>query len=457
MRRSLEDILPPEPLSEAALDEIEERAEIVARLNRKHAYVAGKGVIREDAQGGFNIESVTQFHDYYCDTVVWSKAKSGADVRTPVSKIWMESPERRKYERIVLDPQGKARGAYNLWKDFSFEPGEGDCGLFLDHLFENVCKGNRADYRWLVGWMAHLIQRPWEKPGTAVVFKGKPGVGKSSVGEHLGALIARHCVTVSTPRGLMGQFNAHLGAALLVLVEEGFWAGDKAAESDLRHKITGPTFNLERKGQDIIELPSFHRYMITSNERWTVPAQHEERRYAIFDVSDAHMKDEAYFGAVADQMKAGGYRALMRHLLDFDLSRVNVRSIPHTEALAAEKITGLRNVRAWWHEVLASGELPASHDSAGFGRESGAWADEGVSVRADDLRHAYESWVRARRHHGDVYTANAFGGELKDMCPSAKRVQRRERHERPRFYELPTLDECRADFSKWLNSEVDWS
>lgn len=458
MRRSLDDILPPEPLSEDALDDLEERAEIVARLNRKHAYVAGKGVIREDAQGGFQIESVTQFHDYYSDDGVWSKGKSGADIFTSVARIWMQSPERRKYERIVLDPRGNAKGAYNLWQGFSLEPGTGDCGLFLDHLFENVCRGNKAHYRWLVGWMAHLIQRPWEKPGTAVVLKGKPGVGKSSVGEHLGALIARHCVTVSTPRGLMGQFNAHLGAALLVLVEEGFWAGDKAAESDLRHKITGPTFSLERKGQDIIELPSFHRYMITSNERWTVPAQHEERRYAIFDVSDAHMKDEAYFGAIADQMKAGGYRALMRHLLDFDLSRVNVRSIPHTEALAAEKITGLRNVRSWWHEVLAAGELPGELQRTRFEREPKPWRDEGVSILTDDLRAAYEHWVRARRHHGDIFTADMFGRELRDMCPSAKRVQRRASNgERARYYELPSLDLCRVEFARWLNSEVDWS
>jgi hypothetical protein len=456
MRRSLADLLGIDP-AEPSQDEIEERHEIVERLNLTHAYVAGKGVIREDEAGGFQIESVHQFYDWYSNDGVWSKSKSGADIFTSSAKIWMQSRERRQFQRIVLDPRGRASGAYNLWRGFSVEPSaKGDCGLFLDHLHDNVCDGDKALCRWLVGWMAHLIQRPWEKPGTAVVFKGKPGVGKSTVGEHLGALIARHYVTVSTPRGLMGQFNAHLGAALLVQVEEGFWAGDKAAESDLRHKITGPTFNLERKGQDIIELPSFHRYLITSNERWTVPAQHDERRYAIFNVSDARMKDHDYFGAIAAEMKAGGYRALMRHLLDFDLSRVDVRSIPHTEALAAEKITGLRGVRAWWHEVLAAGELPAEQRSR-FDSESDDWRGRGVSVRADDLRTAYEQWVRARRHHGDVLTANGFGCELKDMCPSAKRVQRREGSTRPRFYELPPLAECRADFAKWLNSEVDWS
>ena len=460
MTRSIEDLLGPEPADDASDSyDVEERAEIVERLNRSHAYVAGKGVIRETEHGDFQIESVHQFHDWYSNDGVWSKSKSGADIFTSAAKIWMQSPDRRQYQRIVLDPRGKARGAYNLWKGFSFEPSaKGDCGLFLDHLRDNVCDGDKAHYRWLVGWMAHLVQRPWEKPGTAVVLKGKPGVGKTTVGEHLGALIARHYVTVSTPRGLMGQFNAHLGAALLVQPEEGFWAGDKAAESDLRHKITGATFNLERKGQDVIELPSFHRYLITSNERWTVPAQHDERRYAIFNVGAARIKDGAYFAAIAAEMKAGGYGALMRHLLDFDLSRVDVRAIPHTEALAAEKITGLRNVRAWWHETLAAGEIPAGLQRTRFNNEPQSWRDDDVSVLTDDLRAAYEHWVKARRHHGDICTADMFGRELRDMCPSAKRVQRRAGNgERSRYYDIPSLGRCREEFARWLNSEVNWS
>ena len=456
MSRSIEDLLGPDPDDIDTLD-VEERAEIVERLNRTHAFVAGKGVIREDGQGGFQIESVHQFYDWYSNDGVWSKSKTGADIFTSAAKIWMQSLSRRQYQRIILDPRGKTSGAYNLWKGFSFEPsGKGDCGLFLDHLLDNVCDGDRALYRWLVGWMAHLVQRPWEKPGTAVVFKGKPGVGKTIIGKTLGALIARHYVTVSTPRGLMGQFNAHLGAALLVQVEEGFWAGDKAAESDLRHKITGETFNLEKKGQDVIELPSFHRYLITSNERWTVPAQHDERRYAIFSVSDAHIKDVVYFGALEDQLKAGGYRALMRHLLDFDLSRVSVRNIPHTEALAAEKITGLRGIRAWWHEVLAEGQLPCEQVTR-FNIEPKDWSEHGVSVRADDLRRANEVWLRGRRHHGDVLTVEMFGRELRDMCPSAKRIQRRDGGQKPYFYDLPPLTECRRELEIWLGSEVDWS
>lgn len=304
-----------------------------------------------------------------------------------------------------------------------------------------MCSGDKALYRWLVGWMAHIVQRPQEKPGTAVVLKGAPGAGKTTVGEHLGALMPRHCATVFTPRGLVGQFNSHLATALLVQVEEGFWAGDRAAENALKHLITGPTINLEKKGHDVIELPSFHRYLITSNERWTVPARHDERRYAIFHVSDAKAKNGAYFGAMKREMERGGYRALMRHLKGVDLSKVDVRTIPKTEALAAEKITGLKGVAAWWHEVLSEGTF---------------WTEGPASVRKDTMRFAYEERMRGRRFEGDPLLSDAFGRELRDMCPGANTSRRRVNGEREHFYELPSLGQCRLEFARWLDSEVEW-
>jgi hypothetical protein len=248
-----------------------------------------------------------------------------------------------------------------------------------------------------------------------------------------------------------------MATALLVQIEEGFWAGDKSAEGALKHLITGPTVMLEKKGVDAIELPSFHRYIMTSNERWTVPARHDERRYCVLDVSDARARDGEYFGAISREMQEGGHGALMRYLLDFDLSHVEVRTIPQTAALAVEKITGLRGVQAWWHEVLAAGVIPCDGRER-FDREAPDWREQSVSVRTDDLRSALDVWLRGRRHHGDILTADMFGRELRDMCPSAKRVRLREaKAERIYFYRVPSLDQCRREFAQWLGSKVDWS
>jgi len=453
-RRSLEDILGIEP--DLAPHEIEEQAAIVARINETHAFVYGKGVIRENADGTISIESVREFADWFANDGVWSRTSRGGDVFTSAAKIWMQSPDRRQYTGIVMDPRGRSPGAYNLWKGFSYKPSRnGSCERYLDHIHDHVCRGNGPRFDWVIGWMAHAIQRPWEKPGTAIVMKGTQGAGKSIVAQEFGALMHRHYTTVYTPRGLTGQFNAHMATALLVQIEEAFWAGDKSAEGALKHLITGPKIQLEKKGVDAIELPSFHRYMMTSNERWTVPARHDERRYCVLDVSDARARDSDYFGAIAREMEDGGRRALMGYLLDFDLSRVDVRTIPQTEALAIEKLAGLRGIQAWWHEVLAAGVIPCEGRER-FDQPRPDWREQGVSVRADELRSALDVWLRGRRHHGDILTAELFGRELRDMCPGMKRTQRREGAARIWFYDLPTLHGCRVEFTQWLGSKVEW-
>lgn len=454
-RRSIEDILGIEP--QLAAHEIEEQAAIVARINETHAYVFGKGVVREERDGSMSIVSVREFEHWFANDGVWSRTTRGGDVFTSAAKIWMQSPDRRQYTSIVLDPREKTPGALNLWKRFSYTPSaKGSCDRYLDHIHDHVCRGKGELFNWVTGWMAHTVQRPWEKPGTALVLKGPQGAGKSIVAQEFGALMRRHYTTVYTPRGLTGQFNAHMATALLVQIEEGFWAGDKAAEGALKHLITGPTIQLEKKGVDAIELPSFHRYMMTSNERWTVPARHDERRYCVLDVSDARARDGEYFGAIADEMEDGGRRALMRYLLDFDLSRVDVRTIPQTEALAVEKLAGLRGIQAWWHEVLAAGDIPCEGRER-FDREARDWREQSVTVRTDELRSALDVWLRGRRHHGDILTADMFGRELRDMCPSAERARLRESHARVWFYTLPPLDQCRREFAQWLGSRVDWS
>ena len=92
------------------------------------------------------------------------------------------------------------------------------CGweIYRDHLFEDVCGRDERIFWWMIGWMAHRVQRPWEVPESAVVLIGERGDGKSSVFKILGRLFGRHYMTITNPRQLMGNFNAHLMDKVLV-------------------------------------------------------------------------------------------------------------------------------------------------------------------------------------------------------------------------------------------------
>ena len=54
-------------------------------------------------------------------------------------------------------------------------------------------------FHWLFAWFAQILQEPRNKPGTAIVFRGGMGVGKTIVGQIFGSLMKRHYVPADDP------------------------------------------------------------------------------------------------------------------------------------------------------------------------------------------------------------------------------------------------------------------
>ena len=59
------------------------------------------------------------------------------------------------------------------------------------------------------------------------------------------------------------------------------------------------------------------------------------------------MQDKPYFAAIDEETKNGGREAMMHYLLNFDLSQVDLRSIPKTAALLDQQIESLTPEQSW--------------------------------------------------------------------------------------------------------------
>lgn len=373
------------------------------------------------------------------------------------AELWLSDPRRRTYHDVVFQPEGKVPAStYNLSKGFPIQPSTaGSCQRFLDHLYENVCLGRDELYTYAEGWMAHMFQHPGIKPGVALVLRGKKGIGKDVVGHHLGKLCPRNYVNIAQMSHLTGKFNAHLAHAIFVQVEEAFWAGDKAAEGPLKNIITAPTISLEKKGIDVITVDNFARVFITSNEKWVVPATADERRYVVFEVSEAHRRDYDYFAAMEDELKAGGYARLMDHMLKVDLSDFEVRDAPDTEGLGFQKVQALKGPALFWRELLQNGDLP---QDVTFDDLDKTWERSSAIVKVDALHDAYRAWWGEHRGfgHGDLLSKADFGKTIQEMCPTRTLVRRGPRNDRYTAHLLPNLSLARAEFEGWMKSPVEW-
>jgi phage/plasmid-associated DNA primase len=284
-----------------------------------------------------------------------------------------------------------------------------------------------------------MVQRPEEKPGVALVLKGDRGAGKDALGDYFSPILGRHAFKLTKSDSLTGRFNRHLGEMIFLHVEEGFWAGDKAAESTLKSLVTSRELTIEAKGIDAINMPSFVRLFISSNEDWVVPSGHDERRWAVFDVSDIVKQDHDYFAQLFKERDSGGAAALLYVLRDVDLSKFDVRAVPWTQGLIDQKMASLSGVEAWWQEVLAEGQLPMT---------LGDWEADEVAVARQSLREAYNRWAKENPKLGRGTTVEHFGRSLHKLVPDIRDTRAPRDAGRTWQYVLPPLSECRDAFDQ---------
>src|SRR5262249_49696416 len=116
---------------------------------------------------------------------------------------------------------------------------------------------------------------------------------------------------------------------------------------------------IELKGFEAEWVANLIRLMVIGNEDWLVPASMTERRWGALDVNENRIQDTKYFAAIVDELNNGGYEALLYLLLNYDLSGVDLRKVPSTDALLDQKFASLNTNERWWLDVLRRGELPS--------------------------------------------------------------------------------------------------
>jgi hypothetical protein len=51
------------------------------------------------------------------------------------------------------------------------------------HIYVVLCKRDPVRFKYVMRWYAHLVQRPGEAAEVVLVFRGKKGGGKTTVGD----------------------------------------------------------------------------------------------------------------------------------------------------------------------------------------------------------------------------------------------------------------------------------
>lgn len=355
----------------------------------------------------------------------------------PAAEWWLEHKDRRQARGIVFDPQGDSDGYFNLWKGFSVTPKEKDCQRFLAFIHDVICGGDEELYRFFIGFCAHLVQRPWELPGTALILVGEQGTGKSFVFSQIARLVAEHAAMVSQRRQVIGGFNAHLANIVLLIADEVSIA-TRFATNAIKAPVTEGFLMLEAKGHDPVPIRNCIRYVFLTNDPHAVIMGSKERRFCVYDVGNQRQQDHQFFKELADYMDNGGLEGLMHHLMTFDLSQFEIRKVPRSKEFARQVEQSFSDVERYWYERLLAGELPAEKP----------WPKE---IEKAKLTYDYQVFcdaVGVRKRSAET----TLGRNLKKMCPGIGET----RPGGKRHFILPSLEECRKAFNSYTNIEWDW-
>ena len=409
---------------------------IIDEMNEKHAVVrAGKFYIlteETDVFGhpSFTLEGRSSFRAFYEDEII--KCEDGFS--RCKADIWLKSPRRRKFTGIIFDPTPNYdRSKYNLWKGFAIKPKKGCSEKYWSHVKDVICAGNTNSYTYIRKWLAYVFQRPQEIH-TALVLCGSQGTGKNAFIDSLGVLFGSHYISVSGMKELLSSFNFHLKNAVLVHANEALWGKNPNALGSLKAMITDSLCTIEAKGKDVIMLKNYKHVIISSNESFPVHLDSDDRRFFVLRVSDIHKEDHEYFKAIFEELKNGGYEALLYDLLHEDISEFNPRKFPESYESFKIKLMSTNSCARYIYDVLGTGYLDKEC--------SIKWTN--ILIRSL-LYENYKKWCLANGE--GRMPCNTFGVHLKKIFPMIETTRIAYLSGRAYAYRVPPLRFAREQFA----------
>jgi hypothetical protein len=385
------------------------------------------------------------------------EAEPGATKLIGKAAYWLKHAEADHYHRLDFDPSlppGRNGKSWNTWSGFGAEPVPGDWSLLQKHILDNICRGDRELYEWILNWMALGVQKPGEPIGTAPILQGLPGTGKGILAHAYGRLWGRHYISVTHQSHVSGRFNAHLLGKRFVFIDEGTFGGNRRDAGVIKTRITEPFFILEVKGVDPMKVRNRMIFMIASNEDSIVAADKGDRRWQVFQVAEGKRGNRAYFAQILRQLEQGGHEAMLHDLLLRDISKgPDPRQVIRNTGLFEQYIRAAPPEMRYLHQVLDNGFLPQP-DAPGN-------APNATTLRA---MHEEMKLTQAGAHYA---APNAFGRTLHQVITGLQTSQSGRYvtgwsgggpiTERSTRYVFPSLQDCRRAFERHIALPVPWS
>lgn len=169
------------------------------------------------------------------------------------------------YDGVEFNPLTTTPNVLNLWVGQTINPVEGEWPLIDTLLRDVLCGGRESEYQYLIKYLAHALQKPWEKPGVMIILLGGQGVGKGTFARVLQKIWSATFLQVNRIDQIVGDFNGSLERAYTVFLDEALFVGDRKHSDALKSLVTEQTISVNEKHQPARQITSYHRFFSATN------------------------------------------------------------------------------------------------------------------------------------------------------------------------------------------------
>ena len=369
-----------------------------------------------------------------------------------VIRDFWNSPSTKVYSRLAFSPNREPTDTLNLWIGETIIPKFGSWETIQLFLHSVICSSDNAAYEYLINFLAHMLQKPEEKPGVMIVLLGGEGIGKGTIEQILRKIFAATTLLVSDVDSVVGRFNACLERAYAVFMDEALFHGDMKSTERLKSFVTSQFIRIEEKIQPKRSIESFHRFFAASNSKHFAHVDYDNRRMFFLKVSEIYKDNREYWKNLYAAINGEEVAAMVDDLLSIDLKNFVVRDRPESKELLVQKIESLPPIEKFWFDALYRGEK----SSVGhYGVNYEPWII-GSFWKTNKFLESFKLFSKLSQRY-DSTTAQNVHDTLTKICPSIKKKRRSYSGDRAWGYDLPLIETARKEFEQYLGgTAIDW-
>lgn len=260
--------------------------------------------------------------------------------RSFITNGWLKDPTIRTYKKMDFKPcQETPEDIYNLFKGFEVQNKKlKDINIketkMYEHLF-NLAGREEASLEYILNCLANVVQKPYDKTRTSLIFRSIEGCGKDTFFNWFGEKILgkQYYINDSKTELIFGRFNSCISRKLLIVLNETSHNDTAKIMEGIKDAITKDTNKIEVKGKEPREEQNNIFYVYFSNSENPLPLSQTDRRFTAFECNPQIANNTDYFNKLYDELESEDIdRAFYEYLMKRDIKHYDfTNSRPSTK------------------------------------------------------------------------------------------------------------------------------